>query len=533
MEKIRLILAIILCMLVWVLWSIYSMKEQDKIDEYKKNIAIKKVINKNNNTEIEKNVIENNNNERVHFVEEINHTLKNELVDIIIEEKTATLSSWILKDYYTSIEKTEHIEMINEKGYTLNSPAEGKIFSKLNELPFKLLSKTDNLIEFIKENESASIKKTIIINENYNLDVNIKYKNKTSKIEEVKSVLVLADKVKEGAPKSSNSFFNPAPINVNNILYLINGSTEEAEKNEHDERRYIEFAEKGKIEWAGFDTRYFNKSIIPLDEELSVTKITSKDDVNIIKLQTSGKEIEPNSVVEVSYKVFLGPKVYELLKKVGYNLKETLDFWIVGAICIPMMWIMNHLNTFVFNWGITIIILTIIIKLLMYPLTQKSYKSMEDMKKLKPQMDEIKSKYGEDREKMNVEMMELYKRNKINPLGGCLPMLLQMPIYIAFYRMLYASVELYQATFIPGWIDDLSAKDPFFIMPIALGITMFVQQKMTPTAMDNAQAKMMLYFMPIFFTVIMLYLPSGLTLYIFVNTLLGIAHQFYIKKQNA
>jgi len=148
-------------------------------------------------------------------------------------------------------------------------------------------------------------------------------------------------------------------------------------------------------------------------------------------------------------------------------------------------------------------------------------------------MDQIREKYKDDKERLNQEIMNLYKTHKINPLGGCFPMLLQMPIWIALYRMLYSSVELYQAPFIPGWIDDLSWRDPWFIMPVLLGVTMFVQQKITPSTMDSQQAKMMLYIMPVFFTFIMLYLPSGLVLYIFVSSLLSIGQQIWMNRKSA
>jgi len=207
------------------------------------------------------------------------------------------------------------------------------------------------------------------------------------------------------------------------------------------------------------------------------------------------------------------------------QLKEAVDFGVLSFICYPMLWLLKEFYNWVGNYGIAIIFLTIVVKIILLPLTQKSMKSMREMAKLKPLMEELKKKYGDDKQRMNQEMMNLYKMHKINPLGGCFPMLLQMPIWIALYQMLYSSIELYQTAFITGWIDDLSYRDPYFIMPIVLGLAMFLQQKLSPTSVDTQQAKMMMYGMPIFFTFIMLYLPSGLVLYIFVNSLLSIGHQ--------
>jgi len=154
------------------------------------------------------------------------------------------------------------------------------------------------------------------------------------------------------------------------------------------------------------------------------------------------------------------------------------------------------------------------------------------MKKLQPKMKELQAKYRGDKQRLNTEMMSLYKTHKVNPLGGCLPILLQMPVWIALYQTIYRAVELYQAPF-AGWIQDLSSQDPYYVLPILLGITMFIQQKMSPTTMDSMQAKIFLYVMPAMFTVFMLFLPAGLTLYIFVNTLLSIAQQGYMNKKAA
>ena len=206
-------------------------------------------------------------------------------------------------------------------------------------------------------------------------------------------------------------------------------------------------------------------------------------------------------------------------------MNEAVNYGIFSFLCLPMLWLLKVFFGLVGNWGVAIIFLTVVVKVILLPLTQKSMKSMKAMSKLKPMMDELKKKYGDDKQRLNQEMMNLYKVHKINPMGGCFPMLLQMPIWIALYRMLYSSVELYQTPFIPGWISDLSYRDPYFIMPIVLGIAMFLQQKLSPTTADSQQAKMMMYAMPVFFTFIMLYLPAGLVLYIFVNSILSIGHQ--------
>ena len=172
-----------------------------------------------------------------------------------------------------------------------------------------------------------------------------------------------------------------------------------------------------------------------------------------------------------------------------------------------------------------------VVKALLYPLSHKQMESMESMRRLQPQMQALEKKYAEDKEKLNLEKMKLFQENKVNPFGGCLPLLVQMPVWIALYRTLLTSFELYQEPLIGFWISDLTLHDPYYIMPLAMGVTMFITQKMQPTMGDPTQAKVMLYFMPIFFTAIMLNLPAGLTLYIFTNNLLSIAQQKWLQRK--
>ena len=272
-----------------------------------------------------------------------------------------------------------------------------------------------------------------------------------------------------------------------------------------------------------------------MDTPEAVCKLESRHDERMVSsLVYPDTDLAPGASFKQRVRIYAGPKQWVLLEQVkggkggdsrSAMLTNSVDFGWFSFLCHPMLWLLKNFYPVLGNYGIAIIFLTIIIKLLLLPLTQKSMASMGEMSKLKPMMEDLKKKYGEDKQKLNEEMMKMYKVHKVNPMGGCLPMLLQMPIWIALYRMLYSSVELYQAPFIPGWLDDLSYRDPYFIMPVVLGAAMFLQQKLSPTSADSQQAKMMMYMMPAFFTFIMLYLPSGLVLYIFVNSVLSIAHQ--------
>jgi len=226
--------------------------------------------------------------------------------------------------------------------------------------------------------------------------------------------------------------------------------------------------------------------------------------------------------------LYAGPKDLRALTTAGHGLTQLVDmgwFTFIGKYLTALL---RFIHGGVGNWGVAIILLTILVKLILLPLTHKSFQSMARMQLVKPQMDHINELYADDREKKGAAMMELYRKEKINPLGGCLPSLLQMPIWFALYRSISTNIELYHAPFTLWW-TDLSAPDPIYVLPLMLGGLMFVQQKLTPSTMDAAQAKMMLYFMPLMITFFMLFLPAGLCLYMVTNSALGIGQQRYIQ----
>jgi YidC/Oxa1 family membrane protein insertase len=228
---------------------------------------------------------------------------------------------------------------------------------------------------------------------------------------------------------------------------------------------------------------------------------------------------------------YLGPKSPDLLAQAGHGL--TAASFVGGlpgidAIAQGLVAMLAAIHGFVGNWGLAIILLTLAVKLVLYPLTAKSFESMAAMRKLKPEIDALNERFADDREKKGAAMMELYRKHKINPLGGCLPQLLQLPIWWALYMSLSSNVELFRRPFFGFW-SDLAAPDPYYVLPLALGVLMWVQQKITPSTMDPAQAKMMLYMMPTMITAFMLFLPSGLCLYMFTNSVLSIGQQRFIE----
>jgi YidC/Oxa1 family membrane protein insertase len=255
--------------------------------------------------------------------------------------------------------------------------------------------------------------------------------------------------------------------------------------------------------------------------------------------------IKPGTQQRFEYKLFFGPKSMKLLSGLNYDLVKAVNFGMFDILAKPCVWIMNFLyDNVIANYGVAIIILTIFTKVLLWPLGTKSYRSMNEMKKIQPLMAEIREKYKDDKKKINEETMALYKTYKVNPVGGCLPMVVQIPVFFALYRMLYEAIELRHAPFL-GWIVDLSAPDRLFrfdftvpfmqapygipVLTIIMGATMFIQQKMSPAVGDPTQAKMM-KFMPIAFTFIFINFSAGLVLYWLVNNILSISQQYYINR---
>ncbi|MCH9697372.1 MAG: membrane protein insertase YidC [Gammaproteobacteria bacterium] len=309
---------------------------------------------------------------------------------------------------------------------------------------------------------------------------------------------------------------------------------------EEDKYRKHEFAdledenisEITKEGWIAMIQHYFLSAWIPPVED--VVRIYSKALQNgryiIGAISPSSQvNVQPGKAVTLTSQLVVGPKIQKDLEAIATGLELTVDFGVLTFIAKPIFWLLTKFHEFAKNWGIAIILVTFSIKALFFKLSEKSYKSMARMRKLQPKLESLREKFGDDKQRMNMEIMQLYKREKVNPLGGCLPVMVQIPVFISLYWVLLESVELRQAPFFL-WIQDLSTKDPYFILPALMGLSMFIQQKLNPTPIDPMQQQIMRLF-PVVFTIFFAFFPAGLVLYWVVNNTLSIMQQWYITRQ--
>ena len=307
------------------------------------------------------------------------------------------------------------------------------------------------------------------------------------------------------------------------------------EKNKYQKISFDDMAEKtldemSKGGWTAFIQHYFASAWIPpADQDNHFYTKELNDNRYVIGTYSPMVSIENNSTAQFSSQLFAGPKIQPLMEKVATGLELTVDYSVLTFIGKPIYWLLNQIHGVVGNWGVSIIGVTFCIKLLFFPLSQASFRSMAKMRKIQPRLKELQERFADDRQRFNTEMMGLYKKEKVNPLGGCLPILIQIPVFMALYWVLSETVEFRQAPFVL-WIQDLSIQDPFYILPIIMGITMKIQQGLNPPPIDPVQAKVMKMF-PIVFTIFFLFFPAGLVLYWVFNNTLSIIQQTYITKQ--
>ena len=304
------------------------------------------------------------------------------------------------------------------------------------------------------------------------------------------------------------------------------GSASQVDNKVEKETPEKELERKGTVQWVALQDKYFLSVLIPKEGAAALAKTEEPKVVSAgVRMAASG------AVSSVALQLYAGPKEYDILRSLDAGLEDMIDFgwfiygsWtIVKSVAKPIFYVLRFIHDYVGNYGVTIILLTCMIKLLFVPLQYKSYKSMKMMRAIQPKIKEVQEKYKGDRDRLNKELMKLYRDQKVNPLGGFLPMFLQMPVFISLFNVLYMTIDLRQAPFML-WVHDLSVQDPFYVLPVLMGVTMFIQQKITPNTMDPMQAKIMLV-LPIGMTFLFINFPAGLVLYWLTNNTLTITQQ--------
>lgn len=328
---------------------------------------------------------------------------------------------------------------------------------------------------------------------------------------------------KHHKPESTN-FLTPS-FEQQDFIHIEAGSTkDESIAGLKENEGFLKTAPSATM--ASVGTQYFTAAAVNRADILPSVINKVENNVASVNINYSLKDAK---VKKLSQAIYLGPKQMDLLNRIDPQLGETLNYGMFGFISTLLMKLMIFMHSILGNWGLAIISLTLIVRAVLLPFNVMSFRSAQAMQKIKPKMDAVRERYKDDPMRMNKETMALMKEHKANPLSGCLPMLIQIPIFFALWRAIGSSIEIYQQPFF-GWINDLSYHDPFFVFPVLMGVTMYLQQKMTPTTMDATQAKIM-NFMPILFTLFMLTLPSGLTLYNFVSALFGVVQQYFLLKE--
>jgi len=460
-------------------------------------------------------------------------TVSSELYDIKLSTTGGTVRAVTLKKYKESNKADarpfEYLILGSQQTATFKtSGSEG--LSIPADLPFEMTGVSENIevgssekIVSFKANMASGLtvfKNYTFYPNNYEIDVDVQLVNNSASAIKGYFNLTLVTAVpdeEEGGLQSRYGFVGPLSFNGEK---LIEDKIDDLDKSA---KIYGE-----DIVWSGDVSKYF-VSILAAGDSAKQVQIEKSDGTVINKFVSPFISLEAGQKVTLTYTSFIGPKDYDLLKAVGHQFEQAKDYGFFAVLAKPLMHVLKFFYGFIGNYGFAIILLTVCIKIIFWPLTQKSYKSMKGMQKLQPEMQKLREKYGKDKQRLNQEMMTFYKENKVNPLGGCLPMLIQIPVFFALYQVLLGAIELRHAPFM-FWLTDLSAKDPYYITPIIMGATMFIQQKMTPTNMDPNQAKIMLM-MPVVFTFLFLNFPSGLVIYWMVNNLLTILQQYLIKRQ--
>jgi len=466
------------------------------------------------------------------------HSIKNEVLELEISATGASvINAKLLKQLGVDKKPITLLQITPQNQYFVRS---GLISATSNDLPNHtatfVLSKSGrvdnkNFISFISEKGGVRLEKTYFLSDGSYV-VEVEHRVTQIGAQGAANLLVLySELVRDGTAVSDSEFYStftgPALYTDKEKFTKIDFS--DIEKNKVTMPRQIPAGEPG---WIAMVQHYFASAWLPSDKTVRDVYV-GKVEQNLyrIGLQTPLAPLAAGASHIEKTRLFIGPQEETLLEKIAPGFDLIKDYGYLTVIAKPIFWLLEQIHSYVANWGWAIVILTLLIKLLFFPLSAASYKSMARMKEVQPRLMTLREQLKGDPQKLNRAMMDLYKQEKINPLGGCLPVVVQIPVFIALYWVLLSSVEMRNAPWIL-WINDLSVPDPYFILPVIMAVSMYVQVKLNPTPPDPLQAKIMMW-MPIVFSVMFFFFPAGLVLYWVVNNILSIAQQWQINQMFA
>ncbi len=518
------IFAIVLVSVIWFFW------QQHLVQKYPKNYKAQKIsaVENNNNTKKQQQLLSaiskkaeqtKKTHKKAFAKKEKLFFVQTPFLSFDISSKGMAIKNVVLKKYKDH--KQKNIRLGDEKSQFFSS-----FLYDGEDLHFHITPISKNQWKGVANTSGTRVEKVFTVKpESYSVEVSLKVKSSNKAISSIG--LYTKETLSKEATKLS-SFNDTKKIFISNL--------KEKERWSFSEETLLEETQNTNktisgIKMLSVGSRYFTSVFLEKSDLLSNVNFQILKQDNAAKIVYS--YIIPNNKrnLELKYLTYFGPKSNAIFAKVDPQLSDTIDFGFFNGTASFILKLLEWIFGFVHNWGLAIILLTVLVRTVLLPINILSFNSMKSMQLVQPKIKALREKYKDDKVRLNQEMMALMKNHKVNPLSGCLPMLLQMPIFFALFQVLGESVELYQSPFI-FWITDLSTKDPFYLFPVLSGLTIFLQQKLTPSNLEPAQAKIMLM-MPIVFTFFMFGLPSGLTLYMFVNAGLGLLQQYYFVKVKA
>ena len=464
-------------------------------------------------------------------------TVDTDVIRALIDKQGGVVRSLKLKKYPTSLEQPDdwlelvhsatnsvHIVQSGLRNKEEKAPTHYSVY-QVEQSAYELADGQDELVVSMRWNQDdvEVVKSYHFRRGDYLIDVKHRVENRSQQ---------------EWQGSEYRQIQRSPPLETSRLLYTYTGSVYYNEETKYEKVDFDDMEDSQlKLEsdggWIAMIQHYFLSSWIPGQDERNLIYTIANTKRNpstyTIGLRSTNRVIPAGGNTEFVSQLFVGPKIVNRLEEIAPGLDLTVDYGVLTFLSKPLYWLLAWYHGFVGNWGVAIILLTLTVKALFYKLSETSYRSMAKMRKVSPRLKTLKERYGDDRQKMNQAMMELYKTEKINPMGGCLPILVQIPVFIALYWALLESVDLRQAPFI-FWIKDLSVMDPFYVLPLVMGISMVIQQRLNPPPPDPIQAKIMMA-LPFVFTVFFAFFPAGLVLYWVINNVLSIAQQWVITKR--